>query len=40
MKAESFSGMRCSVAGALQLIGDRWAILAIRNLLEPCKEIR
>lgn len=32
MKAKSFSGMRCSIAGALELIGDRWAILVIRDL--------
>jgi DNA-binding HxlR family transcriptional regulator len=32
MKAKSFAGMRCSVAGALEAIGDRWAILLIRDL--------
>lgn len=32
MKAKSFAGMRCSIAGALELIGDRWAILIIRDL--------
>lgn len=32
MKAKSFAGMRCSVAGALELIGDRWAFLLIRDL--------
>lgn len=32
MKAKSFSGMRCSIAGALELIGDRWALLIIRDL--------
>jgi DNA-binding HxlR family transcriptional regulator len=32
MKAKSFAGMRCSVAGALEAIGDRWAILVIRDL--------
>lgn len=32
MKAKSFSGMRCSIAGALELIGDRWAFLIIRDL--------
>lgn len=32
MKPKSFAGMRCSVAGALELIGDRWAILLIRDL--------
>ena len=32
MKTKSFSGMRCSIAGALELIGDRWALLLIRDL--------
>ncbi len=32
MKAKSFAGMRCSIAGAVELIGDRWAILLIRDL--------
>jgi DNA-binding HxlR family transcriptional regulator len=32
MKPKSFVGMRCSVAGALEAIGDRWAILVIRDL--------
>lgn len=32
MKAKSFAGMHCSIAGALELIGDRWAILVIRDL--------
>jgi DNA-binding HxlR family transcriptional regulator len=32
VKAKSFAGMRCSIAGALELIGDRWAILIIRDL--------
>lgn len=32
MKPKSFAGMRCSVAGALELIGDRWAFLLIRDL--------
>lgn len=32
MKPKSFSGMRCSIAGALELIGDRWALLLIRDL--------
>jgi DNA-binding HxlR family transcriptional regulator len=32
MKAKSFAGMRCSIAGALELIGDRWALLVIRDL--------
>lgn len=32
MKPKSFAGMRCSIAGALELIGDRWALLLIRDL--------
>ena len=32
MKAKSFVGMRCSIAGALEVIGDRWAILVLRDL--------
>lgn len=32
MKAKSFAGMRCSIAGALESIGDRWALLVIRDL--------
>lgn len=32
MKPKSFIGMRCSIAGALELIGDRWTLLLIRDL--------
>lgn len=32
MRAKSFAGMRCSIAGTLELIGDRWAFLVIRDL--------
>ncbi len=32
MGPKSFVGMRCSMAGALELIGDRWALLVIRDL--------
>lgn len=32
MKPKSFAGMRCSIAGALEAIGDRWALLLIRDL--------
>lgn len=32
MKTRSFSGMQCSIAGALEQIGDRWALLVIRDL--------
>ena len=32
MKTKSFVGKRCSIAGALELIGDRWALLIVRDL--------
>ncbi len=32
MRKKSFAGMRCSVAGALELIGDRWTLLLLRDL--------
>lgn len=32
MKSRSFDGMTCSIAGALETIGDRWAILILRDL--------
>jgi len=32
MKPKSFAGMRCSIAGALEVIGDRWTILLLRDL--------
>ncbi len=32
MKQKSFAGMRCSVAGALELVGDRWLMLIVRDL--------
>ena len=32
MKSKSFAGMRCSIAGAVELIGDRWSFLLIRDL--------
>lgn len=32
MKSKSFSGMACSIAGALEAIGDRWAFLVLRDL--------
>lgn len=32
MRPKSFAGMRCSIAGALELIGDRWAFLLLRDL--------
>ena len=32
MKSKSFDGMVCSIARALETIGDRWAILILRDL--------
>lgn len=32
MKPKSFAGMRCSVAGTLEIIGDRWTLLLLRDL--------
>ena len=32
MKSKSFDGMVCSIAWALETIGDRWAILILRDL--------
>lgn len=32
MKSKSFSGMKCSIASALELIGDRWSFLIIRDM--------
>ncbi|MFL5297770.1 MAG: winged helix-turn-helix transcriptional regulator [Phenylobacterium sp.] len=32
MRSKSFAGMACSVAGALEQIGDRWAFLILRDL--------
>ena len=33
MRTRSFADMRCSIAGALELVGDRWALLIVRDLL-------
>src|SRR3981081_4282945 len=33
MRSKSFAGMTCSIAGALETIGDRWAVLILRDLL-------
>jgi DNA-binding HxlR family transcriptional regulator len=33
MRAKSFAGMTCSIAGALEAIGDRWALLILRDLM-------
>src|ERR1700730_16663950 len=32
MKSKSFDGMACSIAGVLDAIGDRWAVLILRYL--------
>lgn len=32
MKPKSFAGMRCSIASALDIVGDRWTLLLIRDL--------
>lgn len=32
MKSKSFADMACSIAGALEAIGDRWSLLIVRDL--------
>jgi hypothetical protein len=32
MRSKSFDGMACSIAGALEAIGYRWAVLILRDL--------
>jgi DNA-binding HxlR family transcriptional regulator len=32
MRSKSFDGMACSIAGVLEAIGDRWAMLILRDL--------
>jgi hypothetical protein len=32
MRQKSFAGMRCLIARALEQVGDRWALLLIRDL--------
>ena len=32
MRSKSFAGMACSIAGVLEAIGDRWAVLILRDL--------
>jgi DNA-binding HxlR family transcriptional regulator len=32
MRSKSFDGMVCSIAGVLDAIGDRWAVLILRDL--------
>lgn len=33
MRLKSFAEMRCPIAGALELVGDRWTLLLVRDLL-------
>src|SRR5262249_30615404 len=33
MKSNGFEGMVCSIAGVLDAVGDRWALLILRDLL-------
>ena len=43
MRSKSFEGMACSIAGALEVIGDRWAVLILRDLgfgLSKYEELR
>jgi DNA-binding HxlR family transcriptional regulator len=32
MRSKGFEGMRCSIAGVLDAVGDRWATLILRDL--------
>ena len=32
MRSKSFDGMACSIAGVLEAVGDRWAVLILRDL--------
>src|ERR1700730_16858089 len=32
MRSKSFDGMACSIAGVMDAIGDRWAVLILRDL--------
>ena len=32
MRSKSFNGMVCSIAGVLDAVGDRWAMLILRDL--------
>ena len=33
MRAKSFAGMNCSIAGAIEAVGDRWGFLILRDML-------
>ena len=38
MRSRSFNGMVCSIAGVLDAVGDRWAMLILRDLgLRLCR---
>src|ERR1700745_3620861 len=32
MRSKGFEGMACSIAGVLDAVGDRWAVLILRDL--------
>jgi DNA-binding HxlR family transcriptional regulator len=43
MRLKGFEGMRCSIAGVLDAVGDRWAVLILRDLslgLSKYEELR
>jgi DNA-binding HxlR family transcriptional regulator len=43
MRSKSFEGMTCSIAGVLDAVGDRWAVLILRDLslgLSKYEELR
>jgi DNA-binding HxlR family transcriptional regulator len=43
MRSRSFEGMACSIAGVLDAVGDRWAVLILRDLslgLSKYEELR
>lgn len=43
MRLKGFEGMRCSIAGVLDAVGDRWALLILRDLslgLSKYEELR
>ena len=43
MRSKSFEGMACSIAGVLDAVGDRWAVLILRDLslgLSKYEELR
>ncbi len=33
MRVKTFAGMNCSVAGAIEAVGDRWGFLILRDLM-------